>query len=299
MITLQASCKINLSLKITGLRPNGYHELDSFFYPLSHPTDRLEILPSEQQGLTLLTESAAILPANNTLTKCYDALAKVVGAENLPNIFVHLHKVIPIGAGLGGGSSDAACLLRHLNNCLTTPLKHPQLVQVAKEIGADVPFFLGKSAAHVQGIGEIITQGAIDLSPYILVLCCPQNQHVDTAWAYAQFDKDNIRAVDGQSHPLTKQPLCLKFEPSNAPMQESSTFRCINDLESCVCAHCPQIRQVREAINAYDPLVCTMTGSGASFYALFAPNMAAKLPPLIQTLADCHCVVYAFPPATL
>ena len=139
MSVVVAGCKVNLGLRITGVRENGYHELDSLFWPLPRPCDRLHIRETGAAGLTVLCDTPGIDLENNTLTKAYAALAKRV--PDLPGLEVRLNKGIPAGAGLGGGSSDAAALLRWLNSRVSSPLDDQALAEVALTVGADTPFF--------------------------------------------------------------------------------------------------------------------------------------------------------------
>ena len=191
MISLKAGCKVNLGLKITDLRADGYHELDSLFCPLDEPYDCLEICEKEdntEPGLTVICNDSSLDAEHNTLTRCYQLLGAELGLNRLPSLEVRLTKGIPAGSGLGGGSSDAAVLLNYLNAKLGhKKLERDALLKVAAKIGADVPFFLTATPARVRGIGEIIIPVSLDLSRYTLLLIIPQTQ-VQTKWAYKAYD---------------------------------------------------------------------------------------------------------------
>ena len=185
MIHLTAGCKVNLGLHVVGVRADGYHELDSLFYPLPTPCDHLEIRETGRQGIVLRCDEPGVNPEHNTLTRAYAAFVKETGGA--PGIAVHLRKGIPLGSGLGGGSSDAASLLLWLNERADLPLDAAGLARAALAVGADAPFFLYNQPCRVQGIGEILTPMDYDFSGLRLVLVCPEI-HVDTAWAFARYD---------------------------------------------------------------------------------------------------------------
>ena len=136
---LRIGCKVNLTLRITGVRPNGWHELDTVFLPLDEPSDTLRLALRPGGGLALHCAEPGIDPENNTLTKAYRLFAEASGFR--PGVEAVLEKGIPHGAGLGGGSADAAALLGWLNARAPEPLPLPELVGLAARIGADVPFF--------------------------------------------------------------------------------------------------------------------------------------------------------------
>ncbi|MDE5878995.1 MAG: 4-(cytidine 5'-diphospho)-2-C-methyl-D-erythritol kinase, partial [Desulfovibrio sp.] len=152
MIRLGAGCKVNLGLRVLGRRPDGYHELDSVFWPLAAPRDELEIRLAPGADITVRCDVPGIDPTRNTLTKAHAAFTALTGEA--PGLEVTLKKRIPSGAGLGGGSSDAAALLLWLNSRLARPLSREQLGQAALSVGADVPFFLYGRPSRVRGIGE-------------------------------------------------------------------------------------------------------------------------------------------------
>ena len=151
MAALRIGCKVNLTLRITGVRPNGWHELDTVFLPLAEPSDTLRLALRPGGGLALHCAEAGIDPENNTLTKAYRLFAEASGFR--PGVDAVLEKGIPHGAGLGGGSADAAALLGWLNARAPEPLPLPELVGLAARIGADVPFFLYNVPCRASGIG--------------------------------------------------------------------------------------------------------------------------------------------------
>ena len=173
MSVVVAGCKVNLGLRITGVRENGYHELDSLFWPLPRPCDRLHIRETGTAGLTVLCDTPGIDLENNTRARAGAGLAE--RGRSRAGRGGGVNEGMPAGAGLGGGSSDAAALLRWLNSRLSSPLDDQALAEVALTVGADTPFFLINKPCRVRGIGEIIQPCREDaLAGIHLVLVCSQ-----------------------------------------------------------------------------------------------------------------------------
>ena len=145
--SLQTGCKVNLHLEITATRADGYHELETLFYPLPQPSDVLHVAPGGQgTALQFSCSTAELATPGNLVVKAYDAFAAASGYR--PDLTVHLEKNIPFGAGLGGGSADAAALLSYLNDCAgSQALDRTTLHTLASGLGADIPFFLHGKAA--------------------------------------------------------------------------------------------------------------------------------------------------------
>ena len=256
--TLSAGCKVNLSLRITGVRPDGYHTLDSLFWPLSEPFDTLHLEAAAMPGIDVRCATPGIDLTHNTLTRAYAAFAARTGFA--PGLRIRLEKGIPHGAGLGGGSADAAVLLCWLNEYAPEPLPEAALVETAASVGADVPFFCLNTPCRVQGIGERLTPcEAPALRGLHLVLVCPDIQ-VNTAWAYAAWDaahKENFCAQDLTTH------------SPEAKHIDSCMTRCHNDFESVVFAAHPALRSIKEALLRHGAAAAVMSGSGASLVGLF------------------------------
>ena len=266
MSVVVAGCKVNLGLRITGVRENGYHELDSLFWPLSRPCDRLHIRETGAAGLTVLCDTPGINLENNTLTKAYAALAKRV--PDLPGLEVRLNKGIPAGAGLGGGSSDAAALLRWLNNRVSSPLDDQALAEVALTVGADTPFFLINKPCRVRGIGELIEPCRDDaLAGIHLVLVCSPI-HASTPQAYADYDAA-LKASDTVSgqNCLTKTESKANGTFLSGVRTELSIH---NDLEDVVFSRHPQLAEIKANLLRLGAGAVAMSGSGSSIVALFA-----------------------------
>ena len=259
--TLRAGCKVNLSLRITGVLPNGYHTLDSVFLPLPRPHDLLHITPGTAPGLTLACSDPALDPRENTLTRAYRLFAEASSFS--PPLTITLEKGIPSGAGLGGGSSDAAALLRYLNDRAPQALDAKTLHAVAVRVGADVPFFLQDCPCRVQGIGDILEPYMPGLAGLWLVLVCPAVR-VSTPWAYTTWDA--LRSAS--AHDLTKR----EADANGTDFR----FHCLNDLEEAVFPVYPELARIKRELFRQGAAAAVMSGSGASQVGLFRDQRATE-----------------------
>jgi len=252
------NCKINLGLRILRKRPDGYHDLETLFYPLP-VKDVLEIVRSEDLRFT----SSGILipgdPETNLCLKAYHLIKK--DFPDLPPVHCHLHKHIPIGAGLGGGSADGAGMLGLLNERFNLKLNIESLLEYAARLGSDCPFFMLNKPCLGEGRGEQLQPLNLDLSGYSFLLVHP-GIHVSTAWAFSQI----IPGDRGDS-------------PSVIIQQPVRTWagRLINDFEEPVLRHYPELRAIRENLYEAGALYAAMSGSGSSFFGIFEKG---KLPSL-------------------
>lgn len=262
--TLSAPAKINLSLFITGKRADGYHDLESLFVPVPGLADSLEISPGAAgSGCTVDPQLPDCPPEKNLVFKAWRAYKDATGFA--PDIAVRLTKRIPTGMGLGGGSSDAAAMLRWLQDQAGSRALAPgALCTLAAAIGADVPFFLQHGPALAEGIGEMLTPVALDLSAFTLVLALPR-AHVSTPWAYAQWDardQEKNRAV-GRNERLTTPGTTNKRRVSLSPVVVR------NDFEVVVFPSCPDLRVIKEQLLGLGAVCAVMSGSGAGIASLF------------------------------
>ena len=186
--TLTAPAKINLHLEILGIRADGFHELRTLFHSIPMPCDIITIEPGVDEHFFIrCPERPELETTSNLLYKAWKRFGEVSGFK--PGIFVTLTKRIPMGGGLGGGSSDAAALLKWLNSeAGDKAIPHDAMITLAASLGADVPFFLMDGPAWAGGIGEKLVPADIDLSGMTLILACP-DIHVDTAWAFRAWDE--------------------------------------------------------------------------------------------------------------
>ncbi len=300
MEKILAGCKVNLCLRITGVREDGYHTLESLFWPINSPHDVLECTPNTSQTLTVECDTAGIDPKNNTLTKAYQAFTHAYSttygatAPPLPGVHIRLNKGIPHGAGLGGGSSNAAAVLTWCNTHVPKALTAKTLHAVALSVGADVPFFLYNKPAIVCGIGEEIHPCFLCLQNKALVVLCP-DVHVSTAWAYAAWDaaqkqdiQKSISAAEIKLHFFENE--CLTRSGHN----DIPTFACVrhygNDFEDVVFEKYPQLHEYKKALSAQGALLTVMSGSGASIVGLF--NSLIEAQQIADTMRHTGCKVF-------
>lgn len=261
---LFARAKLNLVLEITARRPDGFHELSTLFFPLDEPRDTLTISPAPAgTGLILDCPGLGLSPEKNLVHKAWVAFGQATGYR--PDLDVRLDKSIPEGAGLGGGSSDAAAMLRFLNRTTPQPLDPAALNSLAADLGADVPFFLMDGPAWATGIGENLTPARVDFSGLTLVLACPPVR-VDTAWAYREWDRladQTAREGSRSADFLTS----LRAGSTNHAPAGPVILR--NDFEAVVFPAHPELRRLKAGLYSLGANAAAMSGSGASVFALF------------------------------
>ncbi|MFW6326363.1 MAG: 4-(cytidine 5'-diphospho)-2-C-methyl-D-erythritol kinase [Desulfovermiculus sp.] len=264
---LEAGCKANIYLRILGRRDDGYHELQSLFLPLDQPRDRLFVSLSSRPGLELTCSRPELAGMQNTLHRAYNLFVAKTGFR--PGISIWLEKNIPQGAGLGGGSSDAAVLLRYLNDHCPAgvSLSEPDLSRAALEIGADVPFFLLNVPAWVQGIGERIRPVSVAFASAWLLVVCPDTQ-VATGQAFQAWD----RAQDKD------QASCSRLERGPEYPQESiwrgQVF--FNSFESVIYERHPRLQQIKIELLRFGARGAVLSGSGAAVVGLFPREQEAR-----------------------
>jgi 4-diphosphocytidyl-2-C-methyl-D-erythritol kinase len=246
------NAKINLGLSVIERRPDGYHNLETVFYPLAL-SDILEILTGESfqfnsSGLMLDTEGD-----DNLVVKAYSLLKSEF---DLPPVRIHLHKVIPFGAGLGGGSSDAAYMLKMLSRLFGLGLSPEQLRKYAAKLGADCPYFIDNHPSLATGIGNELTPISLDLGKYYIALVKPPFG-VNTALAY--------KAVKPPGRQTSIRDILL---------QPVETWKeCLsNDFETPVFKMFPEIASVKDTLYELGAVYASMSGSGSSVYAIFTES---------------------------
>ncbi len=263
MISFPVS-KINLGLEILGKRPDGYHNISSIFYPVALK-DVLEIIPAVETQQTDVQISYSGLPIeisnnDNLCVKAYHLLKKDFPA--LSKINIHLHKVIPMGAGLGGGSSDAAATLLLLNKIFKLLLSSEQLKNYALTLGSDCPFFIEAIPALAEGRGEKLTSVALDLSAYKILIVNP-GIHINTAKAFAEIKPPYKKQSDLQQ--IIQQPV------------ETWKENMVNDFEITAFAAHPSLKKIKDELYLLGASYAAMSGSGSTLYGLFTQKPAAAI----------------------
>lgn len=256
MLTLFPYSKINLGLNIIRRLPNGYHELETLLYPIEYPHDRLNLKPSEGAGCLLDMTGRPIDGdmRDNLVVRAWEALRKEF--PDLPGVRVSLAKRIPAGAGLGGGSSDAAAMLTGLDAIFNLKIGLEKLSRIAATLGSDVPFFLYQKPMLATGTGTALRSFDIDLSAYRLeLICCPI--HSSTVAAYQRLDPTDFHA---------KPPLA---EVLRMPV-EAWKDHLVNDLEKPVFQKYPKLSRIKEELYEQGAVYAAMSGSGSAVFGLFA-----------------------------
>ena len=252
------NCKINIGLNILGKRPDGYHNLQTIFYPINIK-DALEIIEAKESVQPVLFSSSGItLEGNEEDNLCLKAVYLLKkDFPQLSSVQMHLHKNIPVGAGLGGGSADAAFTLKLLNNKFSLEFTQQQLIKYATVLGSDCPFFILNKPCYATGRGEILEEISIDFSAYKILLVNP-GIHINTAWAFSQLAiKEKARK---NLKELIKQPI--------------STWQqtIVNDFEKPVFAAHPEIASIKNYLYQQGALFASMSGSGSSIFGIFEKN---------------------------
>lgn len=252
------NCKINLGLYITSKRYDGYHNLETVFYPVPI-IDALEVIEDKNPnpgGIQFSTSGLEIGGdfSNNLCVKAYYLLKK--DFPGLPPVQMHLHKSIPMGAGLGGGSSDGAFTLLLLNQKFNMGLSESSLVEYALELGSDCPFFIVNKPCAAKGRGEILQVIDLDLKGYTLVLINP-GIHISTREAFRSIT------------PI--QPAMDLISVVSEPV-ESWKESLQNDFEQGIFTIHPVLAEIKSALYHAGAIYAAMSGSGSTLYGLFKDN---------------------------
>lgn len=266
-------CKINLGLHILNKRKDGYHNLETVFYPVPY-TDALEIIASPDiETLSFTTTGLTVdgEPNHNLCIKAYWLLKK--DFPQLPFVQMHLHKCILMGAGLGGGSSDAAFTLQLLNTKFQLQITAEKLIDYAAQLGSDCAFFILNQPCVATGRGEILQPVALNLSGYKLALINP-GIHVSTKEAFGLLQP--ARSERASLLEIIQQPV--------------GTWRTMltNDFEAPVCNAWPVIKQIKDSLYSHGATYAAMTGSGSSVFGLFSkavfPTLTIDTPFFVRVI---------------
>jgi 4-diphosphocytidyl-2-C-methyl-D-erythritol kinase len=252
-IRILAPAKLHIRLKITGRRPDGYHELDSIMVPVSL-FDYLELSPISEQRI-ILTCHGLTIPADeeNLVYRAAHAFFSLTGIDQ--GLSISITKHIPVAAGLGGGSSDAACTLKALNKMWDNPLSSQELEKLAARLGADVPFFLLSRPCRASGIGEILEP--IEKWPEFWYVIVSPRFHVSTSWVYRNL---NLRLTTNEYASILSMLDRVSFEV--ADILE-------NDLEKVTAFRFPVINTIKKYLKDAGAEGSLMSGSGPSTFGIF------------------------------
>lgn len=255
------NCKINLGLHILQKRSDGFHDLETVFYPLPLQ-DALEIVQNDINE-PFLTFSSSGLPVegmleDNICFKAYHLLKQRF--SHLPSIKMHLHKVIPMGAGLGGGSADGAFTLQLLNRKFNLGLSETELINYSLQLGSDAPFFIINKPCYATGRGEKMIPVPLDLTAYKLLIVNP-GLHINTGWAFKQITPHANR-------PFIKEIIQCSLQKWKDQL--------INDFEAPVSALYPEIATIKKELYRHGALYAAMSGSGSTLFGIFPKEVLVQ-----------------------
>lgn len=258
------NCKINLGLNILRKRNDGYHDLETIFYPLPL-TDVLEIIECKQPVRTVpipFYNSGKLIQGDslsNICVKAYRLLKK--DFPRLPFVQMHLHKLIPSGAGLGGGSADAAFTLQLLNQQYGLNLNRQQLISYAGQLGSDCPFFIINKPCFATGRGELLEEIELSLADYKFVLVNP-GIHINTGKAFLDIPPSHRKKS-------AKEIICNPVETWKDEL--------INDFENPIFRKHPEIGIIKDQLYHSGAVYASMSGSGSTVYGIFRKDKMINL----------------------
>jgi 4-diphosphocytidyl-2-C-methyl-D-erythritol kinase len=249
------NAKINLGLFVTQKRPDGYHDIETVFYPLPMLKDALEVLPAIEENPSAMRVSGKKIEGDvydNLVWKAFQLL-QAGFPDKVSEVQIHLMKTIPMGAGLGGGSADGAFMLRLLNKFFNLELSDETLSDFALQLGSDCPFFIYNTPHFAKGRGEILTPVELDLSSYSIQVVCPK-VHISTAAAFSN---------------ITPKPSTFDLSKlGSLPVEDWRDF-VLNDFEYPVFKTNPELSVIKEKLYASGALYASMSGSGSTIYGIF------------------------------
>ena len=259
---LYPNCKINLGLRVIRKRPDGYHDLETVFVPIYGLHDELEVesvqhsaisnqISFEQEGIAV-----DCLAEDNLIVKCYRQMRAKY--PQIGDVAVRFKKNIPFGAGLGGGSSDAAHMAVALNELFSLRLTKEQLAAEVKPLGADCPFFVYNTPCYAEGIGDLLTPVELDLEGIRIVMIKPA-EGVSTKEAYSGITRHPEVAGEIQKAVAMMRQKCTEID--------DAIF--VNDFEATVFPLHPQIAAIKKRLLDAGAFYASMSGSGSTVFGLF------------------------------
>lgn len=251
-------CKINLGLNVLGKRDDGYHTIQSVLYPIQWK----EILELVENEKFIFSSTGLAIPGNSDSNLCVKAYQLLKKDFDLAPVHIHLHKIIPMGGGLGGGSSDGAYTLSLLNDLFALELSNEELKKYAAELGSDCPFFIENTPQYATETGTVLENVELNLGGYYIKLV-NLGLHVSTAEAYA-----NIAFLDGLKNPqdIVKLPI------------DEWKGQLTNSFETSVFKMFPQLAEVKETLYNEGASYAAMTGSGSTMFGIYKEEPGNSFP---------------------
>jgi len=246
------NAKINIGLNVIEYRNDGFHNIESIFYPILNLFDALEVIETKDNEVHF-TSSGIKIPGDKESNLCFKAFQLLKNDFPIPFIKIHLHKNIPIGSGLGGGSSDAAFMLKALNDLFGLDLSKNQLIKYAKELGSDCAFFIENEAVYAYHKGDEFQGIELDLSQFEIKIEYP-NIHVTTAEAYAGIipKLSTINLKELITNPIADWKKGI-----------------VNDFEESVFPQHNEISKLKYKMYSKGAIFASMTGSGSAVFGIF------------------------------
>lgn len=248
------NAKVNLGLHVLNKRADGYHNIESCFLPVSW-CDILEVIESDDLKMTF---SGLLIPGRPGDNLCLKAYHVVNQQNSIPPVHIHLHKVIPMGAGVGGGSADAAFTIRVLNDLFSLGISNEDMQKYASIVGSDCPFFINNKAAMAKGRGTDLKPVELDLEGKKIIVVNP-GVHISTSEAYSNLTISEDRSLEIE-------------EVIKSPMGNWKDLL-QNDFEEYVFNKNPEIATLKDSLYKAGAIYASMTGSGASVYGIFENNI--------------------------
>lgn len=245
--------KINIGLRITGKRPDGFHNIETIFYPVNL-SDAIEFVVVDRNSKSDLLQVTGVYsetdPFNNLVMKAVRNIRKIA---DIPFLRLHLHKAIPAGAGLGGGSSDAATLLKSLNRHFNLGISTGKLMEIALELGSDCPFFIDGIPAFAGGRGELLTPVKPVQEGLHLLMVNP-GIHINTGEAFRNCtpEKPDSELMDFYNRDISEWKNLI-----------------INDFEGYIFSKHPDMKVIKDSLYNMGAIYSSMSGSGSTIYGIF------------------------------
>ena len=265
----------DLCIGVLAERPEGTEVLNPASIPIKHcmttsvvycnPMDTVEKVLDLMQD-NQIRRVLVVDDENNICVKAYQLVRR--DFPNLPVIRMHLHKMIPVGSGLGGGSADGAFMLSLINEKFRLGLSVERMIDYSLQLGSDCPFFIINNPCYATGRGEFLEALSLNLSSYHFAIVCP-DVHIKTGWAFEQLKLSGIKTDERKLKKIIKQPV------------ESWREKLVNDFEEPVFAHYPEIRNIRQKLYDHGAIYASMSGSGSAVYGIFLnkPDLRNSFPP--------------------
>ena len=271
-MVLYPNCKINIGLRIVRKREDGYHDLETIFYPVYGLHDELQVEKAEEFAFVQDGLIVDCLPTDNLIYKVYRRMCERY--PQIGNVKITFKKNIPFGAGLGGGSSDAAHMAIALNELFALGLTKEQLAAEVRPLGADCPFFIYNTPCYAEGIGDKLMPIQLDLSGLRLVMIKP-NCGVSTKEAYSG---------------IVPKGTCEHFAPLLEPLEPLEPLELLppltNDFEETVCKVHPEIADIKKRLQIAGAVYAAMSGSGSTVFGLFQDDAEGRTDAQLRLLYE-------------